>query len=77
MKPRANEDRVVDSVNNLCDPFSDALNQAISRANRCIRNVITDQQLAKQYIITGNRGEEYSIGLAPELMTLPRAVTQA
>ena len=77
VKPGANEKRVVQSVDNLCDPLSDSLHQMISRVNRCIRNVITDTQLAKQYIITGNRGEEYSIGLAPELMSLPRAVTGA
>jgi hypothetical protein len=75
VKPGANEARVEESVNNLCDPFSEALNQTISRANRCIRNVITDKELAKQYIISGSRGKEYSIDLAPELMTLPRAIT--
>ena len=77
VKPGANEDRVKESVNNLCNPYGDSLNQMISRANRCIRNVITDKELAKQYIITGNRGGEYSIGLAPDLMTLPRAVISA
>ncbi len=75
VKPGANEARVEESVNNLCDPFSEALNQTISRANRCIRNVITNKELAQRYIITGSRGEEYSINLDPELMTLPRAVT--
>lgn len=77
VKPGANERNVEESVNNLCDPLSDSLNQKISKANRCVRNVITDKELAKQYIITGPRGGEYSIGLAPELMTLPRAVTEA
>ncbi len=77
VKPGANESKVEESVNNLCDPLGDSLNQMISRANRCIRNVIADKELAKQYFITGTRGGEYSIGLAPELMTLPRAVTGA
>ena len=75
VKPGANDERMEESVNNLCDPLSESLNQAISRANRCIRNVITDKELAKQYIISGSRGKEYSIDLAPELMTLPRAIT--
>ena len=75
VKPGANEARVEESVNNLCNPLSESLNQAISRANRCIRNVVTDKELARQYMISGSRGEEYSIGLAPEYMTLPRAVT--
>ena len=75
VKPGANEARVEESVNNLCNPLSEALSQAISRANRCIRNVVTDKELARQYMISGSRGEEYSISLAPEYMTLPRAVT--
>jgi hypothetical protein len=75
VKPGANENRVVRTVDNLCDPFSDSLNQNISRINRCIRNVITDKNLAQQYIITGNRGEQYGIALDPEWMQLPRAVT--
>ena len=75
VKPGANEARVVRTVDNLCDPFSDSLNQNISRINRCIRNVITDKNLAQQYIITGNRGEQYGIALDPEWMQLPRAVT--
>ena len=77
VKPGANERNVEESVNNLCDPLSDSLNQKISKANRCVRNIITDKELAKLYTITGPRGGEYSIGLAPELMTLPRAVTEA
>ena len=75
VKPGANEMRIKQSVDNLCDPFSDSLNQTISRINRCIRNVITDKELSKQYTITGKRGEHYGIGLAPEYMELPRAVT--
>ena len=75
VKPGANEIRVVHSVDNLCEPFGEALNQTISRINRCIRNVITDKELARQYIITGNRGEQYGIALDPEWMELPRAVT--
>ena len=77
VKPGADHDRVVASVKNLCDPFSDSLNQAISRINRCVKNVITDKELVKQYMITGTRGKEYSIILPPEQMELPRAVTSA
>ena len=75
VKPGADHDRVVASVKNLCDPFSESLNQTISRINRCVRSVITDKDLVKQYMITGTRGEAYSINLAPEQMELPRAVT--
>ena len=75
VKPGASGRRVAQSVDNVCDPLSDSLNQAISRGNRCIRSVITDKRLVEQYMITGTRGEEYGIALDPELMELPRAVT--
>ena len=77
VKPGANEKRVIQSVDNLCDPFSDSLHQTISRVNRCIRNVITDKELAKSYTIRGKRGKPYSIGLPPDCLELPRAVTVA
>ena len=75
VKPGARERRVAQSVNNLCDPLSDSLNQAISRVNRCIKSAITDKKLVEQYMITGTRGAKYGIALDPELMELPRAVT--
>jgi hypothetical protein len=75
VKPGANEYRVKQSVDNLCDPFGESLNQMISRINRCIKNVITDKELAKQYTITGSKGEEYGIALDPGFLELPRAIT--
>jgi len=77
VKPGASERRVAQSVENLCDPLSDSLNQAISRVNRCIKSVITDKKLVEQYMITGNKGKEYGIALDSELIALPRAVTGA
>jgi hypothetical protein len=75
VKPGANDNRVAQSVDNLCSPFSDSLNQMISKINRRIKNVITDKELAKMYIITGKKGEAYSIGLSPDYLELPRAIT--
>ena len=75
VKPGADENRVARSVDNLCDPYGESLHQAISRINRCIRSVITDKKLVKQYTITGARGGVYGIALEPELLELPRAVT--
>ena len=75
VKPGANDNRVAQSVDNLCSPFSDSLNQMISKINRRIKNVITDKELAKMYIITGKKGEAYSIGLPPDYLELPRAIT--
>ena len=75
VKPGANDERVQQTVDNLCNPMSESLNQMISRINSCIRSVITDQNLARDYCISGNRGEPYSIGLEPQYLELPRAVT--
>ena len=75
VKPGANESRVRTTVDNLCDPFSDSLNQMISRINRCVKNVITDKASAKHYIIAGTKGGAYGIDLNPCHMELPRAVT--
>ena len=75
VKPGASEQRVKQTVNNLCDPLSDSLNQMISKINRCIKNVITDKELARDYCITGERGEQYGVTLDPQYLELPRAVT--
>jgi hypothetical protein len=75
VKPGANRKRVAHTVDNLCNPLSESLNQTISKVNRRIKDVITDKELVKKYIITGKKGEPYSIGLAPEYLELPRAVT--
>ena len=74
VKPGANEERVARSVDNLCDPLGESLHQTISRINRCIKNVITNKELAKQYTITGTRGDLYSIQLEPDYIELPKAV---
>lgn len=74
VKPGANEERVCRSVDNLCDPYSNALNETISKVNGFIKKCIPDRSLQQQYLITGVRGGEYAIGLSPEMMSLPRAV---
>lgn len=76
VKPGADDNRVRRTVDNLCDPFSNSLNEAISRANGFIRKCIVDKNLQKQYLISGARGGKYSIGLAPEMIALPNAVMQ-
>lgn len=75
VKPGADDERVGQTVDNLCDPLSESLNQTISRINRCIRNVFTDRKLSERYAIRGTRGKPYRIALSPEFMELPRAVT--
>ena len=75
VKPGASDERAKRTVENLCDPLCDSLNQTISRINRCVKNVITDPELVKRYTVTGKKGEPYSIALDPQYLELPRAVT--
>ena len=75
VKPGASDERAKKTVGNLCDPLCESLNQTISRINRCVKNVITDPELVKRYIVTGKKGEPYSIALDPQYLELPRAVT--
>ena len=75
VKPGASDERAKKTVGNLCDPLCERLNQTISRINRCVKNVITDPELVKRYIVTGKKGEPYSIALDPQYLELPRAVT--
>lgn len=75
VKPGASDERARQTVGNLCDPLCDSLNQTISRINRRIKDVIADPELVKRYIVTGKKGEPYSIALDPQYLELPRAVT--
>ena len=75
VKPGASDERARKTVGNLCDPLCDSLNHTISRINRCIRAVIPDAELVKRYIVSGKKGEPYSIALDPQYLELPRAVT--
>ena len=75
VKPGASAERARQTVENLCDPLCDSLNQTISRINRCVKNVIADPELVKRYTVTGKKGEPYSIALDPQYLELPRAVT--
>jgi len=77
VKPGASHERVQRTVDNLCNPLCDSLNQTISRINGYVKKVITDPSLAQQYLVSGSRGEAYGIGLDPNLLQLPRAVTEA
>lgn len=72
--PGRNEEKAREAIDNLLDPMSNTLNEYISKIKRCFKLCIIDDQLASNYIITGKRGEPYRVALAPELITLPRAV---
>ena len=75
VKPGAREDLVEQYISRLCDPWTESLNQTISKINRCIKNHITSRDMQQRYFITGKPGKEYGIAIEPELLTLPAAVT--
>ena len=72
--PGRDETRAKAAIDNLCDPFNNILTQYISKINRCISNVILNDNIAANYHIKGKKGEPYSISLNPEMITLPKAV---
>ena len=74
VKPGRSEEKAKESIDNLLDPMSNTLNEYISKINRCFKSCILNDKLADHYCITGKRGETYRIDLAPELITLPKAV---
>jgi len=75
VKPNANEQRMQKTINNLCNPLGNALNETISRINKSISQVVLNKKLAEHYLILGPRGGNRSIALDANLIELPRAVT--
>ncbi len=73
--PGRNDAKAQQTIDNLCDPMNDTLNQYISKIKRCFALTIIDNEVASKYCISGQRGEPYKIGLDPSLITLPAAIT--
>ena len=74
--PGRDDARARRTLDNLCDPMSNTLNEYISKIKRCVATCIINDDLACHYCITGKRNEAYRIHLDPSLVTLPRAVTE-
>ena len=75
VKPGASDNVVQVTIDNLCDPFSDALRQSISKIKNAVTYVIRDSSKAADYYIKGERGGVYRIGLSREMVKLPSAFT--
>lgn len=69
--PSRDEQLARDSIDNLCDPFSNTLNEYLAKIKQSFRRYIRDDQLLGQYIVTGRRGNPYHIALDRDLVTLP------
>ena len=73
--PGRDEHLAVTTINNLCNPMSNTLQEYISRIKRCFATVLADTKLLAHYIISGQRGATYKIQLSDDLVTLPSAIT--
>ena len=60
-------------IGNVLNPLTGTLNQNLSRIKRFFRTVIIDDTVARQYYITGKRGQAYGITLPRHLVTMPGA----
>ncbi len=65
---RENIDAVMESIKAMTDPLNNSVNEKCSRVRSAFLEVITDE-LAKNYYITGKRGEPKRITLHRELVT--------
>jgi hypothetical protein len=63
-------DAIATSISKVLDPQDSTLNELISRANAGIRRVLGERG-ARPYLILGQKGEAYSIGLERNLIIWP------
>lgn len=71
VKPGANEETARACIDNLCEPFSDALRQSISKIKKAVVHVIRSEDTAREYYINGEPGGKYSIALSRDKVILP------
>jgi hypothetical protein len=69
--PNRDEKLARQSIDDLCDPSSNSLNEKKSRIKRYFKNKILDDNIARQYYITGPKSGPNRITLPPDMITLP------
>lgn len=69
--PARNEQLARESLDNLCDPLSNTLNEYRSKIKKSFKRYILGDELLEQYVITGRRGQPFRIALNRDLVTLP------
>ena len=62
-----NIDRVMESIKSMTDPLNNSINEKCSRIRAAFLDIIVDD-LAKNYYITGSRGEPKKIIIDPSLV---------
>ena len=74
IKPGGDDNRMKQTIDDLCDPFSDSLRQKLSKINRIVKNSIINPELSTRYIIDGTKGEAYKISLDNTQITMPKCL---
>ena len=69
--PNRDEKLARQSIDDLCDPSSNSLNEKKSRIKRYFKNKILDDNIARQYYITGPKSGPNRITLPPDMITRP------
>ncbi|MBQ9820952.1 MAG: hypothetical protein IJM58_02405 [Muribaculaceae bacterium] len=69
--PNRDEQLARDSIDNLCDPLSNTLNEYLAKIKKSFKRYIVNDKLLDEYRITGRRGQPYGIALSRDLVTLP------
>lgn len=75
-KPNCDRGRLRDSIANLCNPFSNTLNEYLSKIKRSFRMVMGNTPTTDRYMIKGLPGQPYRIDLPAELVTISPAILQ-
>lgn len=69
---RTSDEKISKSLDDLCDPTNNSINEKCARIREAFLSVI-DDDIARHYYITGGRGEAKRIGLAQELRIINEA----
>lgn len=75
VKPGAREENIKRYVENVCNVGSDALRQNISRIKKAFKDLIPNDDIARNYYISGERNGIYKIELEREKVLLPAVFT--
>ncbi len=76
VKPGADEKIAESCIADLTDPFGDSLQQKLSLTRRAVRRYILNPELAEYYLIKGERGGLYGIGVPAESRKLPAILSR-
>ena len=75
-KPNCDRNRLDASINNLCNPFSNTLNEYLSKIKRSFRVVMVDTPTTDRYLIKGLPVQPYRMDLPAEFVTISPAILQ-